>query len=334
MDKNQSCASNLGVPLVRQNEPTRQFLGKYPGQKRVGAFVVAALALLTVNKASASDLKNFERGVVHHTVSASGVQIHYAEKGEGNIVLFLHGFPDHWLTWWRQMDDLAADHRVAAMDLRGFNLSSQPTSPDAYEIDKLIADVEAVIDDLGGAPVTLIGHDWGGFLAWHVAMQRPELISRLVIVNIPHPWAVAEALATNPAQDAASQYVDFFRSPAAPDTISREQISNWISDSEYLERHNSAMDRSEMDAMLNYYRTLYPKRPYRAYDTKPIKITAPTLVVFGAKDPFLLVSGLNATWDYVSAPLTITVWPDAGHFAQHDQPARLNALLRDWLSSN
>lgn len=303
-------------------------------QPKVWALIAATMVLLTGMQTNAGELQEFEERVAHHTVSTSGINIHYAATGEGDTVLFLHGFPDHWLTWWRQMDALSENHHVAAMDLRGFNLSEQPIAPDAYEVDHLIADVEAVINDIGSGPVTLIGHDWGGFVAWHVAMRRPELISRLAIVNIPHPWSVAQALATNPAQEAASQYVDFFRSPGAADAITRDQISSWISDPLYLMRHNAAMDRSEMNAMLNYYRTLYPQRPYHPYDTEPAKITVPTLVIFGAQDPFLLVSGLNDSWNYVAAPLTLAIWPDAGHFAQHDQPERMNRVLQDWLTSN
>ncbi|KUP94188.1 alpha/beta fold hydrolase [Tritonibacter horizontis] len=303
-------------------------------QSTVWGLVAATTVLVMGQQSHADALSTFEDSVTHHSVSTSGVRIHYAEKGEGDTVLFLHGFPDHWLTWWRQMEALSKDHHVVAMDMRGFNLSDQPIDPEDYLIEKLITDVEAVVKDIGNGPVTLVGHDWGGFVAWNVAMQRPDLISRAGIVNIPHPWAMADALATNPAQEAASQYVDFFRGPNALSGIARDQISAWVSDPLYLERHNAAMDRSNLDAMLNYYRTLYPQRPYKAFNTEPPQITVPTLIAFGQQDPFLLVSGLSNTWNYVSAPLTISVWPDAGHFAQHDQPERLNQLLKDWISSN
>lgn len=303
-------------------------------QPSVWAMIVAMLVLLTGFQAGADALSDFENTVEHHTTSRSGASIHYAMTGSGDPVLFVHGFPDHWLTWWRQMDALSSDYSVASMDLRGFNLSDQPTAPEAYAIENLIADVEAVISDVDAGPVTLVGHDWGGFLAWHVAMERPDLVSRLVVVNIPHPWSVANELATNPEQVTASQYVDFFRSPGAAERISRDLISNWVTDPAFLERHHAAMERSDLNAMLNYYRAHYPQRPYRAYESDPVKIKVPTLVVFGALDPFLLVSGLGDTWNFVAAPLTMVIWPDAGHFSHHDQPDRLTELLLDWLSAN
>ena len=284
------------------------------------------------NHPSDTKIAALEAAVSHHTVDTSGEQIHYAALGEGAPVLFIHGFPDHWLTWWHQMQALGTTHRVAAMDLRGFNLSAQPVEPSAYAIDKLIGDVAAVIDDIGAGPVTLIGHDWGGFVAWHVAMQRPDLVARLGIVNIPHPWAVARELVVNPAQVEASAYARLFQTPGARKMIPREQISAWVSDPAFKPRHQAAMDRSNLDAMLNYYRVLFPSEPYAEYPEAPPMITMPTLVIYGTNDPYLLADGLNGLWNYVSCDLTINAWADTGHFAQHEQPERLTQRLVEWLA--
>lgn len=324
----------LSFTGIRNGKSQRTFFTRLISGTAAKTLLAATTGLMMGVQAQAGDLAEFEESVSHHTVATSGAEIHYAQKGSGETVLFIHGFPDHWLTWWHQMEGLSSDHRVAAMDMRGFNLSDQPTAPEAYEITKLIADVDAVIQDLGGGPVTLVGHDWGGFVAWNVAMQRPDLVTRLAIVNIPHPWALAQALSSDPAQAEASQYVDFFRSPAAVKAITREQVSAWVTDPDFAIRHDQAMERSNLDAMLNYYRVLYPQRPYSPYETPALKITAPTLVAFGMQDPYLLVSGLNSTWEYVDAPVTLSVWPDAGHFAQHDQPERLTRVLRDWIAAN
>lgn len=288
--------------------------------------------------ARADALDAFEAKVTHHQVQNGDVQLHYATSGAGAEtgapVLFLHGFPDHWLTWWRQMEALDDTHLTAAMDLRGFNLSDQPTTPEAYRIETLIDDVAAVITDLGGGPVTLVGHDFGGYIAWSVAMQRPDLVSRLVIVNIPHPWAVARELAENPAQQAASAYVNVFRSPGAAQALTTDQLSTWVTDKAFLARHVAAMGRSNPAAMLNYYHALFPHPPFQNLPDPAPKITAPTLVLFGAQDPYLLAAGLNGTWDYIDAETTLVVWPDAGHFTQQDKARRMNDILRNWLMLN
>ncbi len=283
------------------------------------------------DKNTETAISEVEAKVTHNTTGASGVDIHYVTAGEGEPILFIHGFPDHWLTWWHQIQALSDKHQVAAMDLRGFNLSAQPTDKASYDIHVLISDVEAVINALGGKPVTLVGHDWGGFVAWYVAMMKPELVKQLAVVNIPHPWAVARELVHNEAQQEASAYARLFQTPGAHKMVPPEQVRAWVQDAAFMKRHEVAMQRSNIDAMLNYYRVLFPRSPYEEYRDEAPLINVPTLVVYGTKDPYLLANGLNNVWDFVSGDLTIKAWPDAGHFAQHEQPARLSRVLIHWL---
>ncbi len=278
------------------------------------------------------DLERFEAAVTHHEVRNGAVRLHYASIGSGPLVLFLHGFPDHWLTWWRQMEALSSTHRCVAMDLRGYNLSDQPLDIDAYRPEELVSDVLAVIADCKADSAIVIGHDWGGFVAWQVAMQAPDAVSRLGIVNMPHPWAIARELAQNPAQQAASAYVRMFQTPGAETALDFGHLSQWIRDKAFRARHDLAMAASSPAAMLNYYRACFPAPPYALRQEAPRRVTAPTLVIHGLDDPYALPAGMNDLWDWVAAELTIRAWPEVGHFVQQDAPDRLSEALISWVS--
>ena len=129
--------------------------------------------------------------VEHHYADSDGVKIHYASIGEGESVLFVHGFPDFWYSWRHQMEMLAPHFRAVAMDTRGYNLSDKPTGVAHYQMEHLLADINAVIDDLGVEQVTLVGHDWGGAIAWQYTMANQDRVKRLIILNLTHPKGYA-----------------------------------------------------------------------------------------------------------------------------------------------
>jgi pimeloyl-ACP methyl ester carboxylesterase len=278
-------------------------------------------------------LSAFEARVTHHQAQNGDVSIHYASVGSGPLAVFIHGFPDHWLTWWHQMETMSATHRCVAMDLRGYNLSSQPDDGASYAPEQLVSDVLAVIDDCGAETATVIGHDWGGFTAWHTAMAAPERVSRLAIVNMPHPWAISRELATNPAQAEASAYVRLFQQPQTHLGLDMERLSAWIRDPAFRKRHDAAMERSNKNAMLNYYRTCFPAPPYAERTDTPPTLRMPTLVIHGLEDPYALPAGLNNLWQLVEGDLTIRPWQGIGHFVQQDAPERLTEALRDWCTA-
>lgn len=276
-------------------------------------------------------LAEFEESVEHHFASNNGVRIHYAATGAGPLLLFIHGFPDHWLTWWRQMADLRDSYRVVAMDLRGYNMSDQPTSVESYDIGRLVDDVRAVIALEGVERATLIGHDWGGFIAWHAAMDAPELVERLVVLDMPHPWAIAREMANNPLQHKASEYVRSFVQPAAHLDLPLARLDAWVRDPAYMRPHQAAMAASSLEAMLNYYRANWPREPYRERDDEPPHVKAPTLLIHGLDDVYALPAGLNDVWQWVDDELTIVAVPGAGHFVQHDRAQRVTRAIRRWL---
>jgi len=157
----------------------------------------------------------------HGYAEANGLRMHYVSEGEGKTILFLHGFPEFFYAWKHQLADLSRDHRVIAADLPGYNLSDKPQAVEAYRIEQIVENVRGLLDSLAaGEQVTLVGHDWGGIIAWAFAAAHPEYLAKLVILNAPHGAIFARELAHNPAQQKASSYMAAFRHPAAEATLS------------------------------------------------------------------------------------------------------------------
>lgn len=285
----------------------------------------------TADQANDSELAAFEKSVNHTDVRNGEVNIHCASIGEGPLVVLMHGFPDHWLGWWKVMQHLSKSYKVVAIDLRGYNLSDKPEQVEDYKISHLVSDVECVIKHFDFEKAVIIGHDWGGFVAWHVAMDAPDLVDRLVVLNMPHPWAISRELSNNPAQNKASEYVRLFKHPLAHTQIPDQKLNFWVKDAELLTRHDLAMRLSSKNGMLNYYRANWPQEPYSAKAEPPPLVKARTLLIHGLKDIYALPSGLNDVWEWVDAPLTIETFPECGHFVQHESPLRVAQCIQRWL---
>src|SRR5271165_2247111 len=144
---------------------------------------------------------------------SSGVKIHYASVGSGPLIVMIHGFPDFWYTWRDQMAALSSDYQCVAIDQRGYNLSDKPKGVENYDMRLLVGDVAAVIKSLGKDKAIIVGHDWGGAVAWQFALNLPQMTDRLIILNLPHPRGLAHALATNPEQQKNSAYARNFQKP-------------------------------------------------------------------------------------------------------------------------
>jgi epoxide hydrolase 4 len=277
-------------------------------------------------------LDAFEASVEHHFAVNNGVKIHTAATGAGPLVVFIHGFPDHWLGWWRQMSDLRDSYRVVAVDLRGYNLSDKPEAPEAYEVRHLIADLRAVITQEGAERATVIGQDWGGFIAWHTAMAAPELVERVAILNMPHPWAMARDLAHHEPQQKASEYVRLFKQPLAYTQVPLARMGMWVKDAAFKLRHDAAMAASSLQGMLSYYRMNWPAEPYQELTHEPPHIKSPTLIIHGLADQYVMPVALNDVWKWVDSELTMVAIPDVGHFVHHDSPHRVTRAIRNWLA--
>src|SRR5262245_45884161 len=201
-----------------------------------------------------------EPGVSGFTDSG-GVKIHYREMGKGPLLILIHGFPDFWYSWRDQMPALAKHFHVVAVDQRGYNLSDKPEGVDNYKIDKLTGDVVAVIKHFQEKKAVLVGHDWGGFVAWSFAMAQPEMTDRLIVLNCPHPAGIMRELANNPEQHKASQYVRNFQEPEAAKKLKPEALAFWVKEKDARAKYVEAFKWSSFQGMLDYYRANYPREP-------------------------------------------------------------------------
>ena len=289
--------------------------------------VLVALGLSVAGVARAADAK-----VSHHYVDNHGVMIHYAKAGEkGPLVVMIHGFPDFWYSWNEQIEALQSTYRVVAMDLRGYNRSDKPKGLDQYAMPRLVSDVAAVIRDAGEKKAVIVGHDWGGMVAWQFAMAKPKMTDRLVVLNLPHPKGLSRELAKNPDQQRNSQYARNFQKPGAHEKLSAERLTRWVKGEAKRAKYIAAMKRSDFEAMLNYYKRNYPRPPYREDTSEPVRLKMPVLLIHGLDDRALLHGALNRTWEWLDGDLTLVTVPGAGHFVHHDKPEFINRTLKMWL---
>lgn len=284
---------------------------------------------------------------------STDVELDVTIGGEGEPMLFLHGFPESRRTWRHQIADLARDHAVVAPDQRGYARSSKPPLVEDYRIGELVGDVLALADALGFDRFTLAGHDWGGVVAWATALKHPARVARLIVANAPHPLIFQRSLLDDPAQAAASQYVNAFRSPGIDAAVASWGAGTFFDKSfaphvdmtrvtaadraAYIDEWSQA---GALPAMLDWYRAsdlLVPRpgetvaRP--AWLDAPFPVLGmPVLVVWGLRDHALLpvqLEGLDALVD----DLTIARVGDAGHFVTWEAPDAVTAAIRDFLAA-
>lgn len=292
-------------------------------------FLFVVMALLSGAARADSDL---EKRVEHGYADSGGVKIHYASLGKGPLIVMIHGFPDFWYSWRDQMEALSKDYQVVAIDQRGYNLSDKPKGVENYDIRLLVGDVAAVVKHLKRDKAIIVGHDWGGIVAWTFAMMLPDMTDKLIILNLPHPRGLNRELANNPQQQKNSQYARNFQLPGAHTKMTAAGLSGWVKDPEAKKKYIEAFNRSDIEAMLNYYKRNYPREPYTE-DTSPvIKVKMPVLMIHGLADPALLAGALNNTWDWLDKDLTLVTIPGAGHFVQQDASDLVTRSIKMWLA--
>ena len=299
-------------------------------------FLAVAVPALAQDKAP--DI--FDRVTHGYAVSDGGVKIHYATLGKGPLVVMIHGFPDFWYTWRHSMDVLSGQFQVVAIDQRGYNLSDKPTGVENYDMRLLVADVAAVIRHLGRDKATIVGHDWGGMVAWQFAMNLPQMTEGLIVLNLPHPNGLLRELKSNPEQIRNSEYARTFQrqSPKDPAVffgrpMTAETLSGWVKDPAARKRYIEAFERSDFEAMLNYYKRNYPSASGADVPAAPPfpKVKAPVLMFHGLNDQALHSDGLAGTWNWVEKDLTLVTVPGASHFVQQDAPDLVTSTMRWWL---
>jgi pimeloyl-ACP methyl ester carboxylesterase len=270
--------------------------------------------------------------VQHRYADNNGVRLHYAVAGSGPLVVFIHGFPDFWYSWHHQMKGLSSEYTVAAMDTRGYNLSDQPEGAEQYDMPILVQDVVAVIHAEKRDKAIIVGHDWGGAIAWAFASSLPEMTDKLIIVNLPHISCLARELAKeNSAQHRNSSYARMFQREDSHKALNASMLAGMVASgsAELKEKYVEAFERSSLESMMNYYRRNYPREPYQIPEFP--KIQAPVLQFHGLADTALLPQALNSTWEYLASDWTLVTLPGVGHWAHHQAADKVTSTISWWL---
>jgi pimeloyl-ACP methyl ester carboxylesterase len=313
--------------------------------------LLAALLLAGCCLASAKKEKSMLKDKY---VKVNGVRLHYVTAGKGPLILFLHGFPEFWYEWKNQLIEFGKDHEAVAPDMRGYNLSDKPSELDQYKMAALVEDVRALADHLSHhKKFVLVAHDWGGAVAWSFAIAHPDYLSKLVIINAPHPGVFAKLLSSDPAQQKASQYMLMFRSEGAEKMLSTNDYaalvgavlgaglkSGAFTEEDKQEYIKAWSQPGALTGGLNYYRANHvgppaaakdaPSTGNFAVDPTALTVKVPTLVIWGEKDTALLTQNLDGLDQFVPQ-LSIKRIADGTHWVIHEKPAEVNGDIRDFI---
>ncbi|WP_088893759.1 alpha/beta fold hydrolase [Leptolyngbya ohadii] len=279
---------------------------------------------------------------LHQSIVSNGVKLHYVTQGEGPLMLMLHGFPEFWYSWRHQIPEFARDHKVVALDLRGYNDSDKPQEVSDYRISELLLDIEGVIHGLGYDSAVVVGHDWGGAVAWTFAYDYPHLVDRLIVLNLPHPAKFAAGLRT-PQQLLRSSYIFLFQIPGLPEMLIQANDYRLLasaftsmavnkaafSQADLAAYKDAAAKRGALTAALNYYRANFFQSELLNREWGMLDV--PTLMIWGENDTALGIELTYGTEEYVE-DLTIRYIPNCSHWVQQEQPQLVNQYIREFLA--
>jgi len=285
--------------------------------------------------------------IEHGFANVNGIRLHYAQAGHsGQLVLLLHGFPEFWYSWRKQLDALARNFRVVAPDMRGYNLSDKPGGVEEYRIDKLVADVIGLIDHFGETKAAIVGHDWGAGVAWAVAQKHPERVSKLVVLQVP-PAAAWRANMTA-KQLLRSWYMFFFQLRGLPEWLIRARNFRAIDDTFKRVGRPDAFSREDVElykeairqpgaltSAINYYRANVFDRLLARKDSDKSRVSArvqvPTLFIFGEQDFAIIPETVRDLNKYVDAHYVEVRIPESGHWVQNEAPEKVNSLIQSFI---
>ena len=279
----------------------------------------------------------------HREAVVNGVRLHYVEAGDGPLVVLLHGFPEFWYSWRYQIPALAAaGFHAIAPDMRGYNESDKPAGIHNYRVSILADDIAGLIRYAGAQRAAVVGHDWGGAVAWYMPIRHPQVVEKLIVLNAPHPHAFARELKTL-AQLRKSWYIFFFRLPWLPEAsirafnyaaidraLRRDPVRPGAFSPADIQRYKQALAQpGALTAAINYYRALFRRGPRRT-TRGASQIDAPALLIWGEQDRYLglrLTEGLEQWMPHIQ----VARIPNASHWVQVDAPQRVNELLIGFL---
>ncbi|MBF2066133.1 MAG: alpha/beta hydrolase [Calothrix sp. C42_A2020_038] len=279
----------------------------------------------------------------HEYIITNGVRLHYVTEGEGPLMVMLHGFPEFWYSWRYQIPEFAPDYKVVALDLRGYNDSDKPKAQSAYAMDELVKDIEGVVKGLGYEKCILVGHDWGGAIAWNFAYTYPVMVEKLIVLNLPHPVKFVEGLRT-PQQLQRSWYIFFFQIPFLPELLIQSNDYQLIetafkgmavdksafTQADIEAYKDAAAKRGALTAMVNYYRNIFQPQ---FFNPNQSVLEVPTLMIWGENDTALGKELTYGTEAYVR-DFQIKYIPNCSHWVQQEQPHLVNQYIRNFLAVN
>ena len=279
--------------------------------------------------------------IYHRSLIANGLRFHIAEQGEGAPVILLHGFPEFWYSWRHQFAALAkAGFRAIAPDLRGYNDSEGSSRISGFRCNELVSDVVELMAAQNIGPAYIVGHDWGGLIAWRLAAKHPELVQKLAVLNAAHPAGYRRELMRNPMQWLRSYYVLLFQLPRLPEFLlrrrdfaalerawRRQPVHPQAFTADDIAQYKAAFTKRGMTGPLNYYRAAM--RYSRDLFDPPQTIQAPTLIVWGEQEPFMS-SNVNDHLEQWVPNVRVETISEASHWVQNDAPEKVNRLLIDF----
>lgn len=289
-----------------------------------------------------------ETRLEHKFIETNGVRLHVVLAGpaDGPLLILLHGFPEFWYGWRRQIEPLAqAGFRVVVPDQRGYNLSEKPDGANAYAIDVLARDVTGLIEALGRQQACLAGHDWGAAVAWHTAARYPERVQKLVILNVPHPAVMIDTLRRSPRQLLKSWYIFFFQLRGLAEwMLGRGDYSGLVNmlkasakedtfSTDDLESYRAAYRQpGALTGMLNWYRAMFQAGLRNQRNPEPLtprNIKVPTLVLWGVRDIALSKELAQPSVNQCQQG-QLVFFENATHWLQHDEPEAVSEAIRSF----
>jgi pimeloyl-ACP methyl ester carboxylesterase len=289
--------------------------------------------------------------ILHHEfANINGIKMHYVTIGEGPLIVFLHGFPEFWRSWKHQISFFSKKFKVVALDMRGYGETERPVEVGEYRIEKLVRDVTELINSLGQKKATVVGHDWGGAVAWITAMMNPSVVEKLIVMDAPHPAIVQRNAFRNYAQMQKSWYMFFFLLEKAPEKVlSRNNFEILKHIFEISIKRKDRFSSSDIDEYvsswgkeggitggLNYYRANLNEEFWgNLGESIPfLKIKIPMLQIWGEDDIFLGKELAEGTKEFVDAPFSLKVISNCGHWVQQEAPEEVNQIMEEFLNDH
>ncbi|PVD33365.1 hypothetical protein C0Q70_04619 [Pomacea canaliculata] len=267
---------------------------------------------------------------VHGYAHLEDVRLHYVTNGSEDkpLLLLVHGFPEFWYSWRYQLKEFHDNYRVVAVDQRGYGDSDKPNGVHNYTVATLVSDLRELVTTLGCKKCTVVGHDWGGIIAWAFAQTTPDMVERLIILNCPSSAAYVKHCSNGLSQLKKSWYMTLFQVPRVPELF--------LSTEDYAALtlfHSKTYGSNGFTAPLNYYRALlrYPQFAFIRLQSPQLRVTCPTLIIWGCNDAALDKELAALSAETVEGDVTVKYIEDCSHWTQMDRPEEVNKYMREFL---